>query len=121
MHLIEIFQPGIGVLPFHVRLRIVKTYAGSLIIMLSDTGLACHYCVPQDMNALKCVSGLQGLRLNDLLVFRRRPSMPGVIADQLQLTCTVIGDRLSEVALSSTAVSSCSSIRVAIELAKYAQ
>ena len=47
--------------------------------------------------------------------------MPGVIADQLPLTGTVSGDRLSEVALTSTAVSSCSSILVAIELAKYAQ
>ena len=85
--------------------------------MTPDTGLACHYYVPQDMNALKCLSGLEGLRLNDVLVFRRRPSMPGVIADQLPLTGTVPGDRLSEVALSSTAVSSCSSILVAIELA----
>ena len=47
--------------------------------------------------------------------------MPGVIADQLHMTGTVLGDRLSEVALTSAAVSSCSSIRVAIELAKYAQ
>ena len=84
-------------------------------IMFLD--LACHYCLPQDMNALKCVSGLEGLRLNDVLVFRRRPSMPGVIADQLQLTGTVSGDRLSEVALSSAALSSCLSILVAIELA----
>ena len=89
--------------------------------MISDTRVACHYCVPQDMSALKCASGLDGLRLNDVLVFRRRPSMPGVIADQLPLTSTVSGDRLSEVALTSTAVSSCSSILVAIELAKYAQ
>ena len=66
--------------------------------MAPDTGLACHYCVPQDMNALKCVSGLDGLRLNGVLVFRRRPSMPGVIADQLHMTGTVLGDRLSEVA-----------------------
>ena len=85
--------------------------------MTPDTGVACHYCVPQDMGALKCASGLDGLSLNDVLVFRRRPSMPGVIADQLPLTGTVPGDRLSEVALSSTAVSSCSSILVAIELA----
>ena len=83
MHLIEIFQPGIGVLPFHVRLRIVKTYAGSLITMLSDTGLASHYCVPQDMNASKCVSGLEGLSPTDLLVSRRPLSMPTVIDDRL--------------------------------------
>ena len=89
--------------------------------MTSDTALACHYCVPQDMGALKCASGLDGLSLNDVLVFRRRLDMPGVIADELQLTGRVLGDRLSEVALTSTAVSSCSSIRVAIELAKYAQ
>ena len=85
--------------------------------MISGTRVACHYCVPQGMDALKCVSGLEGLRLNDLLVFRRRLDMPGVIADELQLTGRVLGDRLSEVALSSTAVSSCSSILVAIELA----
>ena len=42
--------------------------------------------------------------------------MPGVIADQLQLTVPVSGDRLLEVALSSTAVSSFPSILVAIEL-----
>ena len=47
------------------------------------------------MNALKCVSGLEGLRLNDLLVFRRRLDMPGVIAEELQLTGRVLGDRLS--------------------------
>ena len=63
--------------------------------MTPDTGLACHYCVPQDMNALKCLSGLEGLSLNDVLVFRRRLDMPGVIADELQLTGRVLGDRLS--------------------------
>ena len=47
--------------------------------------------------------------------------MPEVIAGQLQLTGTVPGDRLSEVALSSTAVPSCSRILVAIELAKHAR
>ena len=82
--------------------------------MTSDTGLACHNSRRPEVNTVQCLDGLQGLRLNDLLVFRRRPSMPGVIADQLQLTGTVLGDRLSEVALSSTAVSSCSSILVAI-------
>ena len=61
----------------------------------------------------------EGLRLNDLLVFRRRLDMPGVIADQLQLTVPVSGDRLLEVALSSTAVSSFPSILVAIELGEY--
>ena len=39
--------------------------------MASDTGLACRYCVPQDMNACKCASGLEGLSPTDLLVSRR--------------------------------------------------
>ena len=61
--------------------------------MASDTGLASHYCVPQDMNACKCVSGLEGLSPTDLLVSRRPLSMPTVIDDRFRMTCTVIGDR----------------------------
>ena len=61
--------------------------------MASDTGLASHYCVPQDMNACKCVSGLEGLSPTDLLVSRRPLSMPTVIDDGFRMTCTVIGDR----------------------------
>ena len=85
--------------------------------MTSDTGLACHYCVPQDMNALKCVSGLEGLSLNDVLVFRSRLGMPGLMADELHMTGTVFGDRVLQVALCSTALSFCSRFLVAIELA----
>ena len=54
--------------------------------MLSDTGLASHYCVPQDMNASKCVSGLEGLSPTDLLVSRRPLSMPTVIDDRFRMT-----------------------------------
>ena len=47
--------------------------------------------------------------------------MPEVIAGQLQLTGTVLGDRVMTEAFSSTALSSCSRILVAIELAKHAR
>ena len=89
--------------------------------MTPDTGLASHYCVPQDMNALKCVSGLEGLRPTDLLVSRRLLSMPTVIDDRFRIDgyrWHFDGYRWH---LAQQLYAFPKSILVAIELAKYAQ
>ena len=89
--------------------------------MASDTGLACHYCVPQDMDALKCVCGLEGLSPTDLLVSRRPLSMPTVIDDRFRID----GGRWHfdgyRWHLAQQLYAFPKSILVAIELAKYAQ
>ena len=71
----------------------VTSFGITYLTMTPDTGLASHYCVPQDMDALKCVCGLEGLSPTDLLVSRRPLSMPTVIDDRFRMTCTVIRDR----------------------------
>ena len=71
----------------------VTSFGITYLTMTPDTGLASHYRVPQDMDALKCVCGLEGLSPTDLLVSRRLLSMPTVIDDRFRMTCTVIGDR----------------------------